>query len=321
MPTIVGRSAAEAERQRSVPRRVAEYSKSLMPRWFIPFLALTVFVIVVFLFVRVLLRRKAVTQPACGNCGYFVRGITTFTCPECGQDLREAGIVTPTSHAKGWSSDPLLRAALWTLLLPIPATILTVAAYESPLTPRVLGITLDRTIIGETEPFRDTVQLQQNASAYYWPLVQQPPTTTEQHLLMYISRRGATLAVHLPSNTCTLHGTSSVSLGKFNREAVIEWMRRAGYDADEDARLAAVAQALVEAVNDTPNRTPQVTYFGTDVGGKALVAAQPVVARSSAAPPDWAWLPYIGFWLLVWVVGLIVIFRRRGGASGGGRRA
>src|SRR5918993_4809070 len=124
-----------------------------MPRWFIPFLALTVFVIVVFLFARVLWRRKAVTQPACGNCGYFVRGITSFTCPECGKDLREVGIVTPTTHAAGWSTDPLLRAALWTLLLPVPATILSVVAYGSPLTPRQQFVSLNRTITGETEAF------------------------------------------------------------------------------------------------------------------------------------------------------------------------
>ena len=40
-------------------------------------------------------RRSAVTQPVCGHCGYFVRGLTTFFCPECGSDLREVGIIRP----------------------------------------------------------------------------------------------------------------------------------------------------------------------------------------------------------------------------------
>ncbi|HEY7117668.1 MAG TPA: adenylate/guanylate cyclase domain-containing protein [Tepidisphaeraceae bacterium] len=31
--------------------------------------------------------------PTCGHCGYAVVGLTTFTCPECGSDLREVGIV------------------------------------------------------------------------------------------------------------------------------------------------------------------------------------------------------------------------------------
>jgi class 3 adenylate cyclase len=32
---------------------------------------------------------------ACGHCGYRVRGLSTFVCPECGSDLREVGIVRP----------------------------------------------------------------------------------------------------------------------------------------------------------------------------------------------------------------------------------
>jgi hypothetical protein len=35
---------------------------------------------------------------ACGRCGYAVRGLQQLACPECGADLREAGI------ARGGSS-------------------------------------------------------------------------------------------------------------------------------------------------------------------------------------------------------------------------
>lgn len=31
-------------------------------------------------------------EMACGSCGYAVRGLTQLHCPECGVDLREAGI-------------------------------------------------------------------------------------------------------------------------------------------------------------------------------------------------------------------------------------
>jgi class 3 adenylate cyclase len=31
---------------------------------------------------------------ACGHCGYDVRGLPTFACPECGSDLRQVGIVS-----------------------------------------------------------------------------------------------------------------------------------------------------------------------------------------------------------------------------------
>lgn len=39
--------------------------------------------------------RDRVRQPCCGDCRYPVEGLTTFTCPECGKDFREAGILVP----------------------------------------------------------------------------------------------------------------------------------------------------------------------------------------------------------------------------------
>ena len=37
-------------------------------------------------------RKPAPDGGTCGKCGYAVRGLTTFNCPECGSDLREVGI-------------------------------------------------------------------------------------------------------------------------------------------------------------------------------------------------------------------------------------
>jgi hypothetical protein len=45
--------------------------------------------------VWLLVRRPRGGDPslmACGACGYSVRGVQTTACPECGADLREAGI-------------------------------------------------------------------------------------------------------------------------------------------------------------------------------------------------------------------------------------
>jgi lipid-A-disaccharide synthase-like uncharacterized protein len=38
--------------------------------------------------------------PVCGQCGYVVRGISSLTCPECGSDLREVGVLAPTRRAQ-----------------------------------------------------------------------------------------------------------------------------------------------------------------------------------------------------------------------------
>jgi hypothetical protein len=71
-----------------------------------------------------------VTQPSCRACGYAVRGLPSFTCPECGSDLREVGIDTPGAGAQLFAritrSAGAVRgmfAALWRVLgLRVPVT-------------------------------------------------------------------------------------------------------------------------------------------------------------------------------------------------------
>jgi len=42
-------------------------------------------------------------EMSCGKCGYAVRGLEMLNCPECGADLREAGIVKPGKpHRRVW---------------------------------------------------------------------------------------------------------------------------------------------------------------------------------------------------------------------------
>lgn len=60
--------------------------------------------------------------PRCGACGYAVRGVKTLTCPECGSDLREAGIVTP---AQQQIIGPIAFVLLWSVVLLIVTLMLT----------------------------------------------------------------------------------------------------------------------------------------------------------------------------------------------------
>src|SRR2546425_8988559 len=68
----------------------------------------------------------ATTEPLCGNCGYNVRGLTTFICPGCGQDLRDVGIVRV--------SDVDARFPLWIKLMSFVA----IWFFTGPLVGRAL---------------------------------------------------------------------------------------------------------------------------------------------------------------------------------------
>jgi hypothetical protein len=52
---------------------------------------------------------------ACGACGYPVRGLTSWTCPECGADLQAVGTTQPGRRLTG------LALYGWAMLLSVPA--------------------------------------------------------------------------------------------------------------------------------------------------------------------------------------------------------
>src|SRR5215831_14959884 len=53
---------------------------------------------------------RRLREPGCGRCGYPVTGLATPECPECGADLRLAGINTPALAMRH-------RGGLWGAIL------------------------------------------------------------------------------------------------------------------------------------------------------------------------------------------------------------
>jgi hypothetical protein len=59
------------------------------------------------------------TDARCGRCGYSTVGLATMTCPECGGDLREVGVVPVASYQTGRRRGAVLAVnfILYSLLL------------------------------------------------------------------------------------------------------------------------------------------------------------------------------------------------------------
>jgi hypothetical protein len=76
-------------------------------------------------------RKHRITEPECGKCGYCVRGVAELTCPECGSDLREVGILAPGDQRPRSRAKKLL---IWTLIAPLPGLVLggMVASVAAP---------------------------------------------------------------------------------------------------------------------------------------------------------------------------------------------
>lgn len=64
--------------------------------------------------------REQMRLPRCGSCGYDVRHIIALSCPECGLDLRQAGIVAPGQAPR---LSAMWAALMWLTLYPIPAMV------------------------------------------------------------------------------------------------------------------------------------------------------------------------------------------------------
>lgn len=61
----------------------------------IPVVALVMLIAGIVMLARSRRQAGASGEGNCGKCGYLVAGLSTFVCPECGADLRVAGIVAP----------------------------------------------------------------------------------------------------------------------------------------------------------------------------------------------------------------------------------
>ena len=131
---------------------------------------------------RTLVRRTmAAGASTCGQCGYGVTGLPSFTCPECGSDLRDVGIVHPkksepptpvVSRIKPLRDAWRLMAvlALWTLIYALLYACIGTGSYprqpwDSGNRPVLYGV-----VDGFLWPYRGksthTVSLEPQSEAY-----------------------------------------------------------------------------------------------------------------------------------------------------------
>ncbi len=84
-----------------MPLHLLSQSQPRAPDAGVPRIAAGAITLLLFIAIAIFLirRRRSVPPPdsegSCGRCGYLVKGLTTFTCPECGSDLRQVGLIHP----------------------------------------------------------------------------------------------------------------------------------------------------------------------------------------------------------------------------------
>jgi hypothetical protein len=253
---------------------------------------------------------KAAEAPACGRCGYCVRGITTLVCPECGADLREVGIVGPGMRK---APRPGVYILIWTLLLPVPAVILS--AVGLAVAPRYDTVRMERVILCQSEPLRATIRVVIRGRTLCWPrfkpsprvpmqtmdlLLDQPPAAPLHVDLVGLTHRYTDVAGRVVKNPVGL-----------SQEGLTGWLTAAGLKVNDD-RTQEYIRKLLQTIRNTPQ--------AQNVTDKMWVDSNSVLPEIEAGPtsvcrerllPWWVSVSIWLFWILVWLAGTRQILRWR----------
>ena len=248
-------------------------------------------------------KRPKISEPSCGQCGYAVRGLPGFTCPECGSDLRDVGIVTPQMRPR---PSRVLPALGWTLLV------------------LILFVVSTRLVVGNirhTTIKSDTRTLKSPKSQAYKNLILQAdgPTRNGQlqvkELKMTLSpSTGNILPMDIDPDDLSYEykdakGSVVRQATALDLEGMLVWMKEAGVDtASPGVREEAneVVQYLQLVSNGSVNNNYQFDHFR---GG---MRSHRTTGTSSH---DWVAQASIAFWGVIWLLGIWRIASTRSSAQ------
>lgn len=247
----------------------------------------------------------------CGGCGYCVRGIEGLTCPECGSDLREVGIVTPgnrRSVSQWWA-----YVALWTLALPFPALVLSMALLWTVIP--FSQTTRAQRVVFLQEPYLNaTLQISGMRRDWRPPLADQNPAPPDALQVRELSK-GISLEIDLRTGAYSYRQTDGKVIRRssgFNGGVLADWLGTGGIDPT-DQRVRALCDLAYPAIAEIAQGAAIANRFipFNDPTGRQLGIAHPAFIFTQRGEPHPAVaVLLVLFWLMVWIYGMRRIARR-----------
>lgn len=264
-------------------------------------------------------RVRSVQTPSCGRCFYPVRGLSTFSCPECGSDLREVGILTPAMRRP---LGPWLAILFWSLALPIPAMVIS-GLLSSVIIPERHVYEDKWTLTPTAAVGIDHLSLRVSAESLTWPLSRKqgaasppwndPPDEIEFSLFRTSNATGAPsdqLIVDFSSRRWhTARDQINRPLEKLDAAAVAAWL---GADAGENAE--ALAQPIVDLVQSVPDNAlgrQGVSAAIAAASTAGVMASQQNGGFSMSGPSAGGAAALVAFWIAAWLAGCVYFYRRQ----------
>jgi hypothetical protein len=287
---------------------------------------------------RALRHRPAQPEPQCGKCGYTVRGISSMTCPECGSNLREVGVVTaPLRNVRVFKP---LRWSIGWLVAVIPLALAASCYVLMMYGPYIVKQSIEYRFSCQAPTLKTIVLAEAKSTCRrtgYNPTGMSAPL---QELVMSIQEPLSSpihLHVDLRSLQCWMTGQNGQVLPRvdgFDDKAIRAWLMTAGVDlsrSDVPLQTGSRMQLPWLAASGTDDVQSDVTMvtgyiatctkgiFGlapgslmTSLGpGRYSFNFAPVSQKASYDLEWWAVPVCVGFWFLIWLSGLWVVLWRR----------
>jgi len=260
-------------------------------------------------------RRDRVSQPCCAACRYKVRGLQSWTCPECGSDLREVGILTRGLRVVR-SISTFEMIALWTSMIGTIA-VLSIAGLGSLTQFRRFHMNREHTVSSNANLVVNIHDLSFRPSVPKLHLIARsvgsPQHPDQSFVTLKIVDSGdrpianpTIEATFQPSETWTLtkpDGADTSVKRALTREDIATWLASSGYALDTPAKHAEIDE-LYEIVRDMVDHPLSPNVSITKLNSLNVVA-------SSWSGPDQTFLTIsTSAAVLVWIAGGIFLAKR-----------
>lgn len=247
-----------------------------------------------FLF-RHAMKRKT-RAAGCAMCGYPVKGLTGFECPECGADLREKGITSKSSGAGPWYYAILFSLLLTIVALPVGLMFIAVAG------PHKRTRNQSFMLIPKSRTFK-SIRISQRGSAKTWFNRSNATTIPLQTTTFELTApNGRTHKLNLDLRTKGFNyvdpdGMRVVQTSGFGTNSVIQWMKSAGLDTTSQTTVneaGHIAGTIKNSTSQTRNALfNYVSSSSSSSSGQSYEGALVALVTST----------------LLWLLGVIAITR------------
>jgi hypothetical protein len=231
-----------------------------------------------------------------------------MTCPECGSDLREVGIIAPNMRLP---QPRIVRAIIWTLLLPGGAFLISWLLMATIL-PFSVKHKADRQIICQSPYLNVTIDAY--AEEYPW----QPAFVS--HIAFHADTVRldntpftAFLEAHFSSGDYHYWSRTTSYVGQstgFNGAAIAAWLTSAKVNVG-DPHARALCDEIYNAVAELHHGTAAKSTPLLDANGLPVGLAKPATFWSVRDEPNPVMIAALALlWLIIWIEGLRRIYRR-----------